>query len=206
MSAATPHGACIGILLAAGHGRRFGNRVGDHIDNNKLLHPLADRRPLALVSALTLRAAIPDLLAVVQSDNTALQARFDQHGIPWLGVRNDGMGDSLAAAVAATRQRVGAGWVVALADMPFLQPATIATVAAAIEAGAPLAAPTYRGARGHPVGMAARFADDLAALRGDEGARTLLQTHAAALQHLPTDDPGTLHDIDTPDDLPPAYT
>lgn len=181
----------VGILLAAGHSRRFGA--------NKLLHPLPDGRAMALTSALDLRAALPDLLAIVQHDNTALQNLFDAHEIPWLGIASQGMGESLAAAVTATPD--AAGWVIALADMPFIQPATIAAIHLALQQGAALAAPTYQGQRGHPVGFSRRFGATLSALTGDDGARHLLKENVELLSQLPCIDAAILRDIDRPEDL-----
>ncbi|HVL37716.1 MAG TPA: NTP transferase domain-containing protein, partial [Burkholderiales bacterium] len=90
---------------------------------------------------------------------------------------------------------------VALADMPFVRPSTIAAVREALAAGAPLAAPYFRSRRGHPVGIAGGFHRELVALRGDEGARRLLAAHR--VRKIPVGDPGVLRDIDTPADLAP---
>lgn len=185
-----PEGIC-GILLAAGHSRRFGS--------NKLLHPLPDGTPMALASARTLQAALPRVLAVVQASNTALQALFTAAGVPWRAVDNDGLGDSLAAAIRATAD--APGWVVALADMPFIQPATCQAVQAALQQGALLAAPQWQGQRGHPVGFGAALFPELAALGGDEGARQVLQRHRQRLRVLDCQDPGVLRDVDVPADL-----
>jgi molybdenum cofactor cytidylyltransferase len=102
--------------------------------------------------------------------------------------------------------RASAGWdgyVVALADMPFIRASTIEAVRDALQAGAPLAAPYFRARRGHPVGLAARFRPELEALRGDEGAKKLLAVHAALISKVPVGDPGVLRDIDKPSDLAP---
>jgi molybdenum cofactor cytidylyltransferase len=85
--------------------------------------------------------------------------------------------------------------------MPYVRPETIAKIAAALAAGAPIAAPTYRGERGHPVGMSAQFRGALQALRGDEGARSVLKQNADLVQLIDVDDPGVCRDIDTPADL-----
>ena len=61
---------------------------------------------------------------------------------------------------------------------------------------------TTAGQRGHPVGFDSRLFDALAALKGDAGARHLLQS--AAVQRLVLDDPGIVRDVDTAQDLTPA--
>jgi molybdenum cofactor cytidylyltransferase len=181
------------LLLAAGRSARFGS--------DKLMHPLRDGTPIALASALALRDAVPNMLAVLRPSNTRLLELFSLHGIPVVLAPRaaEGMGASLAAGVAATAD--SAGWLVALADMPRVQAASIAAVIAALQNGAAIAAPTWQGERGHPVGFSARFGARLQALQGDAGARDLLREHADELVQVACDDPGILFDIDRPDDL-----
>lgn len=187
----------VGLLLAAGQGRRFG---GD-----KLLQALADGTPLALAAARALKAACTDSVAVLRPEQEALAELLETEG--WQVLRcatsQNGMGHSLAAGVAASAVAWGDvdGWLVALADMPCIRVATLRRVADVIAGGAALAAPTYAGRRGHPVGFAARWKDALLALEGDEGARAILGQNPALLQALETDDPGVLQDVDTPADL-----
>ena len=107
------------------------------------------------------------------------------------------MGASLAWGVRAAP--IAAGWLIALADMPWIQTVTISRVADAVRAGAPIAAPSWKDSRGHPVGLASRFFGELAALAGDEGAKAILRRHPATL--IATDDAGVLRDVDTPQDL-----
>ncbi|MGW8271728.1 MAG: nucleotidyltransferase family protein, partial [Burkholderiales bacterium] len=95
------------------------------------------------------------------------------------------------------------GYLVALADMPFVRPSTIAAVRNALACGALLARPYFRTRRGHPVGIAGRFRAELEALSGEDGARSLLDAHAAELLKLPVGDPGAIRDIDTPADVAP---
>jgi len=182
-----------GILLAAGRGTRFGGP--------KLLSPLADGTPLGVVAARHLLVALPDSLAVVRSDDDILSARLSAAGMRLIACEqaDQGMGVSLSAGVAASHD--AQGWVIALADMPFIRPETIKSVVALLQDGAPLAAPSHDGRRGHPVGFGHAFRDELLALRGDQGARDLLKRHASRLVLLTVDDPGILADVDTPADV-----
>jgi molybdenum cofactor cytidylyltransferase len=102
--------------------------------------------------------------------------------------------------VAASRD--AAGWIIGLGDMPRVRPDTIAAVRAALESGATIAAPFLAdGRRGHPVGFAATLREELEALDGDEGARSLLARHADRVRKVPVDDPGIVLDIDSVEDL-----
>lgn len=197
MSAAEAPGI-VGILLAAGRGTRFG---GD-----KLLAQLASSSGLAgeCVGATACRhllAALPRVIAVVRPDDAELAAALGAAGARIVRCvdADDGMGASLACGVRATKD--AGGWVVALADMPWIQPSTIARVAAAVADGAPVAAPFHRGARGHPVGFSPACYAALAALTGDEGARSVVTAHHDSLARVDVDDAGTLRDIDTPADM-----
>jgi len=189
-----------GILLAAGYSTRFGS--------NKLLQALpagATRAgmPIAVAAAHHLLDVLPDSLAVVRPRAQKLGALLRNAGCNTVLCRNasEGMGTSLAAGIRAAPD--ADGWVVALADMPFVLPDTIRSVAQALRAGAAMAAPSFRGERGHPVGFSRRYYADLCALRGDEGARLLLARHPESVTLLEVQDRGVLRDIDKPSDLEP---
>lgn len=179
------------ILLAAGASRRFGA--------NKLMHVL-DGAPIALRAARAFVEAFPDALAVTRA-GSPVKALLEGAGLTVVECEraDEGMGASLAAGVAATRD--APGWVVALADMPFIRPESHRKVAAALAGGAALAAASHRGERGHPVGIGARFRDELLALEGDAGARHIVRAHPDLMTLVDCDDPGVLADIDTPGDL-----
>ncbi len=182
-----------GILLAAGSSTRFGGF--------KLMHPI-DGMPMCEKSALAMKAALGAVLVAVRPGSPCVPTLSGQSGIQVLecGRAAEGMGGTLADALAALPTPAG-GYVVALADMPFMQPDSIRLVAAALRGGASLVAPVYRGQRGHPVGLAAAHRAELLALTGDSGARAILKREEARITLIEVDDPGVVRDIDTPADL-----
>ena len=182
----------VGILLAAGCGTRFG---GD-----KLLASF-DGECVGAASCRHLLMALPHVVAVVRPDDFALAAALGAGGARIVRCANadDGMGASLACGVRATPD--AAGWVVALGDMPWIEMATIARVVAAVGQGAVVAAPFHRGQRGHPVGFGTVCYAALAALSGDEGAKSVLMAHSNRVERIDVDDAGTLSDVDNPSDL-----
>ena len=186
----------VAILLAAGSATRFGS--------DKLLHPLPHGVPIAVQAARQLREVCgEDVLAVVRPEAGELSGLLRREGcrVVTCATAAEGMGASLACAVRAAPS--AQGFLVALADMPFIRASSIAAVREALAAGAPLAAPFFRARRGHPVAIAARFRAELEGLRGDEGARQLLAGHAGELIKVPVGDPGVIRDIDSPGDLAP---
>ena len=179
------------LLLCGGAARRFGA--------DKLL---AGPVPLAVRAARNLQAGAGRVLAVIPPARAELRESLAAAGCEILETDRTarGMGASIAAGVEAT-VRSGA-WIVALGDMPLVAPETIAAVRAALEAGAPLAAPhDGAGRRGHPVGFSSALRDELLALDGDLGARAILERHAPLIVRIRSDDPGIFVDIDTPQDL-----
>lgn len=163
------------IVLASGRGERFaasGGRV------HKLQAMLGDQ-------------------TVLQHTLAAVRAS----GLPWHleDVGHPGMGDSIAAAVRATAD--AAGWLVLPGDLPLIQSATLRQVAQALQQH-PVVVPVFQnrgGPRGHPVGFARPCREALLALKGNQGAAPVLRAFDAI--ELVVDDPGTVTDIDTLDDL-----
>lgn len=179
------------LLLAAGRGRRFGSQ--------KLLARLADGRSVIAASVANLRVDRERLLVVTRNDPSLLEE------LAALGVEvvmndraDEGMAGSLAAGVAVSSD--SKGWLIALGDMPFVNPATVAAVKAC---GLPSAivVPVHLGQRGHPVFFGADYRAGLLSLRGDRGARTLFERHADGVKLIDVTDPGVLRDIDFPADI-----
>jgi molybdenum cofactor cytidylyltransferase len=179
-----------GILLAAGNSTRFGS--------DKLLHVLADGRPMAIAAARTLHKVCVRCVAVLRPEQQQLGELLVAEGytVHYSAKAHLGMGHSLATAVQAEPQ--ASGWLVALADMPFVDPVTASLVIYALRGGASLAAPFFEGRRGHPVGFSKVWFSQLSSLHGDQGARELLTDNSSAICHVPCDDRYILTDIDTP--------
>jgi molybdenum cofactor cytidylyltransferase len=158
---------------------------------------------MGIVAARNLISALPNTLAIVRPDDHQLADQLTGLGLKV--IENDqaeqGMGHSLALGVTSSCD--AAGWVVALADMPWITPQTTVSVVHELKRGATLVAPVYQGRRGHPVGFGRKWRNPLQALNGDLGARHLLATHMDELISLPTDDRGVLLDIDYQADLSP---
>ncbi len=186
------------VVLAAGFSRRFGS--------DKLLHPVAlDGRAMPL-AALSLQPwlEIFDNVCVVARPGMETQAVSDALGsdarrLHWEVCEDadQGMAASLACGVRAYAG--AAGWLIGLADMPFIPASAIAGVKDALVNGALLAAPSRCGRHGHPVGFSSRYRDELLALKGDRGARHILERDQVA--EVEAENDGIFADIDRPGDL-----
>lgn len=182
-----------GVLLAAGAGRRFG---GD-----KLAATLADGDMLALRSAAHLAAAVDTLVVVVRDPAQAAATALAAAGYRVVPCPDAalGMAHSLACGVRASAD--SAGWVIGLADMPALAPATLRELVRQFRRHDRIIVPVHAGRDGHPVIFPARYREALLSLSGDRGARSLLDTAAADVLRVAVEDAGVLLDVDTPADL-----
>ena len=180
-----------GVLLAAGHSRRFGgNKLLAEIDNREIVMRAADS-----LSPCT------RILAVVRRHDLPLQKLLSEASIELvINDRIDSeMGGSIACAVAASKH--SEGWCVLPADMPFVLPSTTLKIITALQQNASLAAPFYNARRGHPVGFSQDLVSELMALDKEPGARGIVEKHMHRLEMIETEDPAILYDIDSADDL-----
>ena len=188
-----PRPTLAAIVLAAGPSTRFGS--------NKLLAVLPDGRSVGEAACAALGPAVDRLVVIIRGGSGQLEAGFKSAGaeVCVCPDAHRGMGASLAFGVSRCAQ--ADGWLIALADMPLVVPADAMQVAQALRAGAPIAVPVAGGRRGHPVGFSRRYIDELRALDGDVGARSILTEHAGEVVEIAVSDPVSWHDVDTPADL-----
>ncbi|HEU4375744.1 MAG TPA: NTP transferase domain-containing protein, partial [Telluria sp.] len=119
----------VGILLAAGRGRRFdptGNR-------NKLLQPMAGGEPVVVASARTLMAVLPKVIAVVAPGDGGVAQALCTIGCDVVACpdADDGMAHSLVHALRHSRP-AAQSWLIALGDMPHVRESTIRALSAAV--------------------------------------------------------------------------
>ena len=176
------------LILASGRGERFQASGGQGSKLQALLHG---------------KPVLQHTLDAVRASGLPFHVERGPH---------PGMGDSIAAAVRATREATG--WLILPGDLPLIQPATLLALAQAL-AQHPVVRPVYQGQRGHPVGFAALCRAELLDLKGNQGAAPVVKVRGAI--NLEVSDAGTVTDIDTLDDLtrvaaclarqaPPAFT
>jgi molybdenum cofactor cytidylyltransferase len=117
----------------------------------------------------------------------------------------EGMSTSLRAGIAAVAERDADvdGALVQLADMPRVTAAHLDALIAAFDpdADATIVVPTCARKRGNPVLWGRRHFAAIGELRGDVGARALLERHPDQVRLLAIDDPAILVDVDTPEAL-----
>ncbi|MBP1125722.1 MULTISPECIES: NTP transferase domain-containing protein [Pseudomonas] len=182
------------IVLAAGQGSRFRAETGE----DKLLAQCSGRdgvtRPVIEHVLLNLPEQLVSRLLVTSPERSDVIRLARAYGCEVLLLQSAGMGDSIAAAIAASAS--ADGWLVVLGDMPFVLPATIERVIDDLQS---INVPVHAGQRGHPVAFGRAFGPSLMALTGDRGAKPLFAQ--AAVKQVPVNDAGVLWDVDVPQGL-----
>lgn len=187
------------LIVAAGFSRRFGS--------DKRRYVVADGDPLLLATVKVYSEVFPNVAVVLRDDDGPLANDLlgDLEQRPPIVVSTDqahlGMGHSMADGV-----RGVAHWdylFLALGDMPFVQATTLHALRhkmsdARHRGDALILRPRCDGRGGHPVGFSCEYFGELTALKGDDGARPVVEVHAAELEYLDTSDRGVLTDIDRP--------
>lgn len=201
MAELTARSELAAIVLAAGSSRRFGSdKRRFDLDGNTLL-----QHSLGAFLSLPAHELISAMLVLRPDDHDKLDellgewCHHPQLSIHYAQRADEGMGYSLSSAIARVTQNTAIkGVLIGLADMPWLRSVTISQVAAAFKPGA-IVIPRYQNRSGHPVAFCRRWFDQLQALEGDQGARSVVRQHPESHYYVDTDDPGVLADMDTPD-------
>ena len=181
-----------GLLLAAGRSRRFGaDKLRAKLDGKAVIRWSAE----ALASLDVVYVVIPPGADAVTQALSRLDVRFVVNL-----ARDEGMASSIRAGVAVLPNDVDAV-VISLADQPRAGAAVTRDLCARWRAGDSAAvAPMYRDGRGHPVLFGRECFDALLALRGDIGARAVLESLGDRLALVPV--PSAMPvDVDTPEAL-----
>ena len=179
------------ILLAAGSARRFGSdKRKAKIDDDKTLLQACINR---------IQTASLPLFVVLASGDEDIADELSAAGIDWAYCPNAhlGMGHSLAFGIESTIK--APGWLIALADMPFIRASTFNEVASQLQQHDIVLPQLADGRRGHPVGFNACFRQQLLQCQGDQGARHIIKQQQPFI--LLTDDVGIIADVDQPEDL-----
>ncbi|WP_439533951.1 nucleotidyltransferase family protein [Polymorphobacter sp.] len=175
------------LLLAAGSARRFGSA--------KQIATLRGQ-PLIVHAARALLAADLPVIVVTGAHADAVATALAALPLTLVHAPDHvlGMAHSLRAGLAAAPATWDAA-LIALADMPDLEPALLATLAATPG----IALPVWNGQRGNPVRWPRAHWPTLMTLTGDEGARRLLP--GLPVTEVPAPSAAIHRDIDRPEDL-----
>lgn len=190
-----------GLVMAAGRSSRMAPL-------NKLL--VTDDQGVAMVARVTekvLASGVKPVLVVTGHDRERVQAALAGKPVIFVHAEDyaEGLSASLRAGLAALPPEAE-GVLVALGDMPLVEPAVISRILAGFdpEEGRAIVQPTFRGKQGNPMLWGREFVPEMMQLTGDMGARQLVARHADRLAEVEVPDDGVLRDFDTAEALKSA--
>jgi CTP:molybdopterin cytidylyltransferase MocA len=184
----------VGIVLAAGEGRRMGGP--------KALLPLGDSSFLDHACRLLARPGVAAVVAVIgaEADRVRAEARLSgEVTVVENETWREGMLSSVWRGLDAAEALGAEAVLLHPVDHPLTTPPTVDRVTAALERGAFAAVPTHDDRRGHPGGFGPEALAPLRAASPEQGARAVLAAHAPRVVHV-EGDPGCLVGVNTPDD------
>ena len=188
----------LAIVLAAGESRRMGR--------TKTSLPLRGKTMLGRVVETFLAAPFDRLRVVVSSKDAPDLPQDPRIEIVENEERREGMASSIRRGLAdmsADTEMVA----IALGDLPFVRVETLRRLVDTMKSEkAGIVYPVYKGRSGHPVLWHARFFGELAALRGDRGAKEVLERHREEAIAVDVEDEGICLDINTPADYSSAVS
>lgn len=181
-----------GLLLAAGRSTRFGtDKLCAKLNGKAII-----RWSVQVLSPLdVVYVVVPPGADMVTQSLSRLDVRFVVNL-----ARAEGMASSIRAGIGALSDEVDAV-MIALADQPLASPGVTKLLRDRwLSGGVSAVAPTYRDGAGHPVLFGRACFGELAQLKGDVGARTVLRAlgERAAYISIDSDAP---QDVDTPEAL-----
>jgi molybdenum cofactor cytidylyltransferase len=179
----------VGLILAAGGGRRFGA--------TKQLAPLRGR-PLLSYAVAAMTEALERVIVVLGHDADAIRAQLDFGGAEIVVAEDWASGQ--AASLRCGLQAAGETDAVAitLGDQPFITPAVIRAALDQLP-GHDAVRALYDGQPGHPVVLGPAVLAAAGELQGDQGARELLARFN--VRRWDASGLADATDVDTPEEL-----
>lgn len=185
------------IVLAAGLSRRMGER-------NKLLAEVDGAPMLARVVDALLASSVADIVVVTGHEAERVRGALGNRELRFAHNPDfaEGLASSVRTGIAAIAEKADAA-LICLGDMPWVRAEHIDALLAASDpaGGGAICVPSFDRKRGNPVLWPARYFPELSALRGDAGARALLDAHTEQVRLVPIADAAVTLDVDTPEAL-----
>lgn len=185
------------VLLAAGQSIRMGR--------SKLELPWKNGQSIiSHVVGIFLEADASPVLVVTGGMRETIEASLRGKGIEFAynpDFATGGMLSSIKVGLRALEGRTIEAALISPADLPLLRLTTVRKIIEAWEKHKPpIISPSYDERRGHPVLIAKTEWDAILRLADDQTLRDFLRQHEREISYLVVDDPGILHDLDTPEE------
>ncbi len=184
------------IVLAAGSSKRMGaiNKLLVNVDGEAIVKRSV--RPI-------IEAELEFVVVVTGFENEKIQSCLNEYELRFVFNEHfmEGMGTSLAVGVDSISAIEPDGILVSLGDLPYLRKKSVLAVVERFcnLRGEKIIIPVHNGIPGHPIVFPFRYAEELKALKGDQGARHLIRCDEDSVAIVELEDIGIVRDVDSPD-------
>ena len=215
------------VVLAAGLSRRMGGANKLLVDIEGASHAKRDsearsgvgnhepsvsegRSGLSIIARVVdalLASNVEKVLVVVGHEAARVKEALVERAVTFVANPDyeEGLGASLRVGISAVDSDMD-GALVVLGDMPWIRSELINKLISRFDpqSGKTIVVPVHEQKRGHPVLWSADYFEEMRKLRGDVGARALLEKYSSAVLPIAVDDDAVNRDIDTPEMLADA--
>ena len=188
------------LVLAAGFSKRFGR--------DKRIEALHGNEPMVIQTIENLVRHFEEIIVVLRSNDQIIadlvlnKFQAAQIIIHHATDSIEGIGRSLASAIATVNERKWDSAFVFLGDMPYLESETISRLKTeAATNPSNIIVPKFGTATGHPVCFPNRLYREIRYLSGDIGAKKIVHSNLECVRFVKTNDSGVTLDVDTPSDI-----
>ena len=185
------------LVLAAGRSTRMG-------PVNKLLVPVGGRAMVRGVVEQLESSSVRPIVVVTghEAERVGKALAGTEARLIHNPAYREGLSSSIRAGLPALPESADAA-IICLGDMPLVASRHVDMLVAAFDPdeGREICVPVFEGKRGNPVLFARRFFEEVAAVRGDVGARHLIGEYEEYVCEVAMDDRAVLFDVDSPQAL-----
>ena len=180
------------LIVAAG----MSSRMGDFKPMLSIGSISVAQRVIATLS----QAGVSKIVMVTGYNATILERHLSGNGIIFL--RNENyettqMFDSVKIGLSYLQDKCDKVLFTPV-DVPLFTAKTVKTI---LDSGAPLACPMCEGQQGHPILISNELLPEILNDCGEMGLKGAMDRCSVPLKRIDVDDPGTIHDADTPEDF-----
>jgi molybdenum cofactor cytidylyltransferase len=185
------------IILAAGQSKRME-------ETNKLLIKIGKKTMIDKIVDTSLKSSASDTIVVLGFESERVKESLSNKKILTINNKdyNKGQSTSLQCGISGLSEDCDAA-VILLADMPNINYQLINKL---IENYDPdsnnsIIIPTFNGKKGNPILIDREFFPDILSIKGDKGAKDIINANKNSIKKIPHKDSSVLNDIDTKKDL-----
>lgn len=190
----------IGIVLAAGEGKRIGK--------DKITLPLGSKRVIEWVLDAATKSKLEKIILVVKPEDRETAEAVEKYNT--IVVSNPdykkGMSTSIKKALSELNiQNLYDGFCVLLGDQPFISSDIINSLIEAFQKGKKeIVVPYFQNKPGNPVLFDIAWKEEFMNITGDVGGRVLIKAHPDRVKKITLNNEGILFDIDREEDYKKA--